>query len=600
MATAWAARHGLTSDQYQVEFDKLVGQGFRLVHVNGYTVNGTDRYAAIWDKSPSPGWVARHGMTAAQYQTEFDKFVGQGFRLVEVSGYTRDGQDRYAAIWDKSPSPGWVARHGMSSAQYQAEFDKFVGQGFRLVLVSGYEVGGQARYAAIWSKASGPAWAARHGMTSAQYQAEFNSLIGQGFRLIQVSGYSVGGQDRYAAIWDKSSGPAWLARHGMSSAQYQGEFDNAYYQGYRLAWVSGYGITAGARYAAIWKAEGIAGSDLGSIDTKVKAYMTKHSIPGLSVAITKDERLVFAKGYGEADPSAGEKVNPKHRFRVASVSKPITAVDVMDLIEAGKLQLDGKVFGTGAILGTTYGTKAYSDEVKKITVRHLLQHTSGFTNDGGDPMFAGHATHKAVIDWMLDNRPLKTTPGMANEYSNFGYCVLGRVIEKVTGQTYENHVKLMLGGCGISRMEIGGDTLADRKPAEVVYQGSGAYNLRPRHMDAHGGWIATPIDLLRLMVRTDGFAAKTDILFANTETTMFSGAPANPGYGLGWIVDTNYRGHNGAMRGTIGFLVRRNDGFSFAVLCNTRPANDGFCFELKGVIDAVVSSSVSWPAYDLF
>ena len=123
----------------------------------------------------------------------------------------------------------------------------------------------------------------------------------------------------------------------MTSAQYQGEFDNACYQGYRLAWVSGYGIAAGARYAAIWKAEGIAGSDLASIDAKVKAYMTKHAIPGLSMAITKDERLVFAKGYGDADPSTGEKVNPKHRFRVASVSKPITAVDVMDLVEAGKL-----------------------------------------------------------------------------------------------------------------------------------------------------------------------------------------------------------------------------------------------------------------------
>ena len=164
MATAWAARHGLTSDQYQVEFDKLVGQGFRLVHVNGYTVAGSDRYAAIWDKSPSPGWVARHGMTSAQYQAEFDTRVAQGFRLVEVSGYTVNGSDRYAAIWDKTPSPGWSARHGMTSAQYQAEFDKHVGLGFRLVLVSGYEVNGQDRYAAIWSKAGGPAWAARHGL----------------------------------------------------------------------------------------------------------------------------------------------------------------------------------------------------------------------------------------------------------------------------------------------------------------------------------------------------------------------------------------------------------------------------------------------------
>jgi D-alanyl-D-alanine carboxypeptidase len=178
--------------------------------------------------------------------------------------------------------------------------------------------------------------------------------------------------------------------------------------------------------------------------------------------------------------------------------------------------------------------------------------------------------------------------------------VLGRVIEKRTGLSYEDYVKGMLAGCGVSRIEIGGDTLADRKPEEVVYSPNAAYGLRPRHMDAHGGWIAAPIDLLRFMARTDGFLAKTDVLFANTVETAFSGSLESPGYGLGWIVDEGYRGHNGGMSGTIAFLVRRDDGFSFAVVANTRPAGDDGCWVLKGVIDTIVSSSVSWPSYDLF
>jgi hypothetical protein len=238
--SAWVARHGLTSAQYQAAFDQFVSQGYRLVDVSGYEVNGQARYAAIWDKSSGSAWVARHGLTSAQYQAAFDQFVGQGYRLIKVSGYTVNGQDRYTAIWDKSNSPAWVARHGLTSAQYQAAFDQFVSQGYRLVDVSGYEVNGQARYAAIWDKSSGSAWVARHGLTSAQYQSNFDQLVKQGYRLVKVSGYTVNGQARYAAIWDKSNSPAWVARHGLTSAHYQATFDQLVKQGYRLVDVSGY------------------------------------------------------------------------------------------------------------------------------------------------------------------------------------------------------------------------------------------------------------------------------------------------------------------------------------------------------------------------
>ena len=145
--------------------------------------NGQDRYAAIWVKSDGPAWQARSGLTSAQYQTTFDQLVSQGYRLVDVSGYDVNGQDRYAAIWVKSAGPAWQARSGLTSAQYQATFDQLVGQGYRLVHVSGYSVNGQDRYAAIWEQSSGPAWQARHGLTSAEYQATFDQLVGQGYRL---------------------------------------------------------------------------------------------------------------------------------------------------------------------------------------------------------------------------------------------------------------------------------------------------------------------------------------------------------------------------------------------------------------------------------
>ncbi len=97
----------------------------------------------------------------------------------------------YAAIFEQSGGPAWEAHHGMTSAQYQQTFNQLVGQGYRLVNVSGYSVNGQALYAAIFEQSSGPAWEARHGMTSDQYQQTFNQLVGQGYRLVDVSGYEV-------------------------------------------------------------------------------------------------------------------------------------------------------------------------------------------------------------------------------------------------------------------------------------------------------------------------------------------------------------------------------------------------------------------------
>jgi V8-like Glu-specific endopeptidase len=250
---SWVARHGLTGAGYQSEFDRLVRLGYRLADVSGYGLAGADFYAAIWRHEAGPAWVARHGLTSAEYQQAFDQLVGQGFRPRVVSGYEAGGTDRYAALFDNAPSPGWAARHGLTSAQYQQAFDELVAQGFRLVHVNGYGVGGSDRYAAIWEQSAGPAWVARHGLTSAQYQQAFDELVAQGFRLVHVSGYEAGGSDRYAAIWEQSAGPEWVARHGLTSAEYQKAFDELVGQGFRLRHVSGYGIGGVDHYAAIWE-----------------------------------------------------------------------------------------------------------------------------------------------------------------------------------------------------------------------------------------------------------------------------------------------------------------------------------------------------------
>jgi hypothetical protein len=393
-SSAWVARHDLTGAQYQLEFDKWTGLGYRPTYVSGYAVGGSARYAAVWDKAPGAPMVARHGLTAAQYQAEFNKWTQLGYRPVLVNGYGVGATDYYVALFEKSSAGGaWVARHGLTGAQYQTEFNNLTGQGYRPLHISAYTVAGQPRFAAIWVRTAGPAWVARHGMTSSQYQTEFNAWVAQGYQLTKVSGYASGGSARYAAVWEKvGNAPPWAARHDLSSSGYQTEFDDLRYQGYRPVVVAGFDVGGSARFAAIWVNVAISGANLAKIDAIVSKHMKPGPTVGLSFALTRGGRLVFAKGYGVADKSNGAAVHASSMFRIASVSKPITAAAIMRLVETGRLGLDERVFGAGAVLGTRYGNKAYSSALRKITVRHLLTHTVGeFTwsnqQGAGDPMF---------------------------------------------------------------------------------------------------------------------------------------------------------------------------------------------------------------------
>jgi len=219
-----------------------VGRGYRLTRVSGYSVGGHDRYAAIWDKSDGPAFQAHHGLTSDQYQKTFDELVRQGFRPTCVSGYSVGGDPRYAAIFEPAAGVGFAARHGLTADQYQQAFNDLAGTGLRLTNVSGFNVGGTDQYAAIWEQSAGPAFAARHRLTSDQYQQTFNELTGQGFRLTHVSGYSLNGEARYAAIWEQSAGPAFAARHGLTAAQYQQAFNELVSKGFRLVDVSGFAL----------------------------------------------------------------------------------------------------------------------------------------------------------------------------------------------------------------------------------------------------------------------------------------------------------------------------------------------------------------------
>jgi CubicO group peptidase (beta-lactamase class C family) len=345
----------------------------------------------------------------------------------------------------------------------------------------------------------------------------------------------------------------------------------------------------------------------------VRTFMNQHGVPGLSLAISYKGRLVFAKGYGFATLSQGSgfntttnvRVRTDHLFRIASLSKPITAVAVFRLLQERRfgidvgqgtvpaLRLNERVFGQNSILGTTFGALPNNSMKDQITVQHLLEHTSGWSNNPVDIMFdTSHLadTQAALITHMVAHQALThTPPGSRHVYLNFGYLVLGRVIEERSGMPYEDYVRqAVLTPCGISDMHIAGNTLADLRPNEVQYYPSAGstenpYALRVNRMDAHGGWIASAIDLVRFLVRVDRFAMPPDILTSSSMQTMLTATTAPPpggsspvNYAKGWDVQPtaatglgNYW-HLGDLPGTAACFIRTYDEYCFAVLANSR------------------------------
>src|ERR1017187_8687462 len=112
-------------------------------------------------------------------------------------------------------------------------------------------------------------------------------------------------------------------------------------------------------------------------------------------------------------------------------------------MEDKRLTLDDVVFGSRCILGHDFGKPPYKQWVGEIRIKHLLTHTGGgWQNDGTDPMFRRpEMSHKQLISWAIENVALTHPPGEHFAYSNFGFCILGRVIEKLTGVAYEQPVR---------------------------------------------------------------------------------------------------------------------------------------------------------------
>ncbi|MFL6576568.1 MAG: serine hydrolase domain-containing protein, partial [Povalibacter sp.] len=308
--------------------------------------------------------------------------------------------------------------------------------------------------------------------------------------------------------------------------------------------------------------------------------------------------------------------------RIADVSKVLTGVAVLHLVDEGLLRLDQKWL---EILPEYVSPNNGDARIQDITVRHLLQHSGGWNPlRSGDPydhldQIASETGNSPalcsdIID-VLIKRPLDFSPGQAFRYSDFGYCILGRIVERVTGQSYEHYVRdHVLAAMDVNGMSIGYSHANQRGPYEVKYYPFGGeapvasvfpgegnvpspYARELLASDAANGWVGSTIDITRVLTSIEG--TRGERILSTTSMNELIADPSLEGwntpdywYGLGITIgptpQTWY--HEGSVAGSVSFVYRSPNHYVVAILTNSRPANlQTFIPSLRATAETIAS-----------
>ncbi len=381
---------------------------------------------------------------------------------------------------------------------------------------------------------------------------------------------------------------------------------------------------------------GRTGPGLDAFDVQMPPYMAAWGITNAALAVTYRGRLMLARGYTRQPAAADLTATPTALFRVGSISKPLTASAIFHLVDDGVIDPGDTV--ADILLERHPGLRFADARWQQVTIAHLLQHLGGW--DRGrtfDPMFYDYAIARALqkplpidkddILRFMAAQPLQTDPGTTFSYSNFGYSLLGQVIETVTQQSYEGYVRAhVFKPVGVSRPVIGHSLPAQRRPGEVAYHSDcvtasvfdagerrvpcqyGGWNVE--NMDAHGGWIASAVDIARFAAAFDDpgrcpflSPAAVESMFALPENISPDRyRPGDPYTASGWSVRDYGNGHRntwhlGIIAGTFGFMARWQSGINAVALFNR--FEEGMA-QIDGILWKTAHAVKHWPNRDLF
>jgi CubicO group peptidase (beta-lactamase class C family) len=502
----FVAYHGISADDHQHRVDTLAPQGYRPITIGVSGDPGSALYSAVWVQRPGPAFQAMHRIDAAEYQRRFNLFTSQGYAPICISATGPVENAEFAAVFEQGETRPWFARHGLrwdpdsDPDTITHENTRAFNDGFRPRVLAVYGTPDNRRFAGIWVKDAEPTpwswwWADRD-----THQLIFNGERDAGLRPGWIS---VAPDWWQLSVFVDDRVGSGSARHGLTAAQYQQEFNTSVAAGMIPVCVQAGGSGDNTRYSSIFVTSetpfpkrffvtGSATPKLAGIDGVIEQFMRSHAIRAGSLCVVKGATVLVNRGY-TWNEDISVLTQPNHRFRVASLSKIFTIAAIERLIAMNRLQWTTQAFPFLGITAKLLADQTVDARINNITVAHLVDHTSGIkhvkvTTGGSTRTFEPLDDLRAVAARLgqtttptRDNlvryvfgEALDFTPGSSpdpNPYSNMGYAVLTSIVEHAAGRTYLDFVQReVLAPRGLSDMWLGATALGGRMPMEVFYE----------------------------------------------------------------------------------------------------------------------------------
>jgi CubicO group peptidase (beta-lactamase class C family) len=663
------AYHGVDATQHQANFNTLSSQGYRMISLSVYGDAGSPLYAAVWVQRSGPAWVAVHGIDASAYQTFFNTWTSQGYVPVLVSATGPIANAVFAAVFEQGIQGPWQARHGVAAGPVNqgGSFDylnsSFAAQNLYIRSFSIYGDSVNRYYIAVWHANPGYVkWHVHPADPAANYQTTFNAetqLPGYGLHGYRPAYVALSADQTYCSVFkDDVVGP-WVARHGMTSAQYQAEFNQQVANGNYPICVQGGGTTANAVYAAIfaeqdipsarqWTVTGASVPSLAQFDTAFEQFMKTNAVRAAQFTLSQNGSVLLARAYTWAEP--GYRITqPSDRFLLASCSKMFCEQAIQTLYNSGALQpptlivkpngsevpligdqITGNrsgatanvsrvagntltltsvlgVFttsdnaatmsssgGTVAVVSYSPSTAAYpllgfsgpfDPRSDTITIQQLLDHEGGY-NDGTnqslpsapDPTYNMRAialalglnrpVQKLDIAKYMYGQPLQYAPGTNTAYSNYGYLLLSAIVEQVTGIPYFSYIQQnVLAPLGITEVLLSSTEAQQRDPSEAICEDQGL-GLDPINITSN---LLIPAvyggdgQIKEVAAGCAGLAASSSALTQFIHVNLVWGNGPRPANSGNW-----WLGRTGSTPGTSTEAASLGNGIDWAYVINTR------------------------------
>jgi CubicO group peptidase (beta-lactamase class C family) len=464
-SAGWASVRNMTSDQYTEFFNQQRSAGMMPVDIEVDEINNTQRVGAVWQRNlDGRGWIALRNMTAGQFETNLTQFRNDGFRLIEQEVYLLGTTTYYAGIWIQNVEGlEWISYTNRSSAEFAELFQRYRDQGMLMIdidvtslltpqaavvpsdesfpteEIDSYAPSSHMLYSAVWVENSeGLAWQEWRDMTSAQFGEKFEELKGT-YRMIDIESYTHSGVQHYAGIWvENKNGRGWAEWRDMTAKQFGDRWLILRDAGYRLINYEVYATPSGWRYAGIWRqnSERPNWPFKSQVDDLVETFQETDDVPGVSVGVYHQGKLVYLRGVGFADVDDEIIAQSRTIYRTASVAKAVAGVLGIELSEKGLLNL--------AASSASY--------IPGLPAPHTHTVAQTITSRSGIGHYTVHGTmvfdhYDTALDAVKDiwHIPPQYLPGTWAHYSTDGYTFLGAAIEGATGDSITDALRTHLG-----------------------------------------------------------------------------------------------------------------------------------------------------------